>query len=110
VIAADRRRAAYHESGHAVVGMLTPDADPVRKVSIVPHGQALGITFSVLDSDRLNYERDQLEARVSSGAWGPLRRGAGVRPTIDGPPACLSLARLRDHSARAAFSATRPAD
>ena len=42
----DRRRTAYHESGHAIVGMLTPGADPVRKVSIIPRGQALGVTFS----------------------------------------------------------------
>ena len=42
----DRRRTAYHEAGHAIVGMLTPGADPVRKVSIIPRGQALGVTFS----------------------------------------------------------------
>jgi len=42
----DRRRIAYHEGGHAIVGMLTPGADPVRKVSIIPRGQALGVTLS----------------------------------------------------------------
>jgi cell division protease FtsH len=41
----DRRRTAYHEAGHAIVGMVTPGADPVRKVSIIPRGQALGVTF-----------------------------------------------------------------
>src|SRR6202020_3386797 len=42
----DKRRTAYHEAGHAIVGMLTPGADPVRKVSIIPRGQSLGVTFS----------------------------------------------------------------
>ena len=42
----DRERTAYHESGHALVGMLTPGADPVRKISIIPRGQALGVTLS----------------------------------------------------------------
>ena len=41
-----RRRTACHEAGHAIVGMVTPSADPVRKVSIIPRGQALGVTFS----------------------------------------------------------------
>src|SRR5205807_8011714 len=39
----DRRRTAYHEGGHAIVGMLTPGADPVRKISIIPRGQSLGV-------------------------------------------------------------------
>ncbi|HXH96022.1 MAG TPA: ATP-dependent zinc metalloprotease FtsH, partial [Gaiellaceae bacterium] len=60
----DRRRTAYHEAGHALVGMLTPGADPVRKVSIVPRGQALGVTLSSPDFDRFNYSRRELEALV----------------------------------------------
>ena len=60
----DRRRTAYHEAGHALVGMLTPDSDPVRKISIVPRGQALGVTLSSPDVDRFNYSRTDLEARV----------------------------------------------
>jgi len=69
----DRRRTAYHEGGHALVGMLTPGADPVRKVSIIPRGQALGVTFSAPDSDRFNYERDELEAKIKVALGG---RGA----------------------------------
>jgi cell division protease FtsH len=66
----DRRRTAYHEGGHAVVGMLTPGADPVRKVSIIPRGQALGVTFSAPDSDRFTYERDELEAKIKVALGG----------------------------------------
>ena len=61
---ADRRRTAYHEAGHALVGMLTAGADPVRKITIVPRGQALGVTLSSPDVDRFNYSRAELEARV----------------------------------------------
>jgi cell division protease FtsH len=60
----DRRRTAYHEAGHAVVGMLTPGADPVRKVSIIPRGHALGVTFSAPDVDRLSYDEQDLLARI----------------------------------------------
>ncbi len=61
---ADRERTAYHESGHALVGMLTPEADPVRKVSIIPRGMALGVTLSTPDSDRVSYSREDLEAKI----------------------------------------------
>ncbi|HEY5045250.1 MAG TPA: ATP-dependent zinc metalloprotease FtsH [Solirubrobacteraceae bacterium] len=61
---ADRERTAYHESGHALVGMLTPGADPVRKVSIIPRGMALGVTLSTPDSDRVSYTREDLDAKI----------------------------------------------
>jgi cell division protease FtsH len=61
---ADRERTAYHEAGHALVGMLTPEADPVRKVSIIPRGMALGVTFSSPDTDRFNYDEAYLKARL----------------------------------------------
>jgi cell division protease FtsH len=61
---ADRERTAYHESGHALVGMLTPGADPVRKVSIIPRGQALGVTLSTPDADRVSYAREDLETKI----------------------------------------------
>jgi cell division protease FtsH len=67
---ADRRRTAYHESGHALVGMLTPGADPVRKISIIPRGQALGVTLSTPDSDRYNYSREDLVAKIKVALGG----------------------------------------
>src|SRR5438552_6171406 len=66
----DRRRTAYHEGGHAVVGMLTPGADPVRKISIIPRGLALGVTFSAPDADRFNYERSELVAKIKVSLGG----------------------------------------
>jgi cell division protease FtsH len=67
---ADRERTAYHESGHALVGMLTPGADPVRKVSIIPRGQALGVTLSTPETDRYGYSRDELVARIKVSLGG----------------------------------------
>jgi cell division protease FtsH len=61
---ADRERTAYHESGHALVGMLTAGADPVRKISIIPRGMALGVTLSTPDSDRVSYSLDELRAKI----------------------------------------------
>ena len=66
----DRRRTAYHEAGHAIVGMLTPTADPVRKVSIIPRGQALGVTFSAPDADRFNFEQQHLLAQIKVALGG----------------------------------------
>jgi cell division protease FtsH len=67
---ADRTRTAYHESGHALVGMLTPGADPVRKVSIIPRGQALGVTLSTPDSDRYSYSQGELVAKIKVALGG----------------------------------------
>src|SRR5207244_11043830 len=66
----DRRRTAYHEGGHAIVGMLTEGADPVRKVSIIPRGLALGVTFSAPDADRFSYQRRELLAKIKVALGG----------------------------------------
>jgi cell division protease FtsH len=66
----DRERTAYHESGHALVGMLTPAADPVRKISIIPRGMALGVTLSTPDSDRVSYSLEDLEAKIKVALGG----------------------------------------
>jgi cell division protease FtsH len=68
--AEDRRRTAYHEGGHAIVGMLTPGADPVRKVSIIPRGLALGVTFSAPDADRFNYQEPEILAKIKVALGG----------------------------------------
>jgi cell division protease FtsH len=68
--AEDRRRVAYHEAGHALVGMLTTGADPVRKVSIIPRGQALGVTFAAPDDDRANYEESWLLGKIKVALGG----------------------------------------
>ena len=67
---ADRKRTAYHESGHALVGMLTPGADPVRKVSIIPRGQALGVTLATPETDRFNFVRDELIGKIKVALGG----------------------------------------
>ena len=56
----ERRTTAYHESGHAVVGKLMPHADPVHKVTIIPRGRALGVTFFLPEKDRYGYSKDQM--------------------------------------------------
>jgi cell division protease FtsH len=66
----DRRRIAYHEGGHAIVGMLTPHADPIRKVSIIPRGQALGVTLSTPDDDRFNLSEGELRAKLRMSLGG----------------------------------------
>ena len=60
----DRERIAYHEGGHAILGLVVPGADPVHRVSIVPRGQALGVTYQRPDSDRYNYPEGYLRARI----------------------------------------------
>lgn len=60
----DRERIAYHESGHAILGLLVPGADPVHRVSIVPRGQALGVTYQRPQTDRYNYPEAYLRARI----------------------------------------------
>ncbi len=60
----DRKRIAYHEGGHTILGLVTPGADPVKRVSIVPRGQALGVTYQQPISDRYNYPESYLRGRI----------------------------------------------
>jgi cell division protease FtsH len=66
----DRERIAYHESGHALLGLVVPGADPVRKVTIIPHGGALGVTVQSPIGDRFNYGEDYLRARIIGALGG----------------------------------------
>jgi len=61
----ERRVIAYHEAGHALVAWLTPQADPVHKVTIIPHGRALGVTEQLPEEDHYNYSRTYLQARLA---------------------------------------------
>ncbi len=70
LLPSDRERTAYHESGHALVGMLTPQADPVRQVTIIPRGMALGVTLSTPDVDRVSFTREELEAQIKVALGG----------------------------------------
>jgi cell division protease FtsH len=66
----ERRRTAYHESGHTLLGMLTPGADPVRKVSIIPRGRALGVTFQAPAVDRYGFSAAYLRGRIIGALGG----------------------------------------
>jgi cell division protease FtsH len=66
----DRERTAYHEAGHALVGMLTPGADAVRKVSIIPRGMALGVTLASPDDDQVSYTLQDLLAKLNVAVGG----------------------------------------
>ena len=66
----ERTRTAYHESGHALLGMLQPGADPVRKISIVPRGRALGVTLSTPEDDRYGYDSAYLRGRITGALGG----------------------------------------
>ncbi|MGW0805125.1 ATP-dependent zinc metalloprotease FtsH [Nonomuraea sp. NPDC002799] len=66
----ERVRTAYHEAGHALLGMLQPGADPVRKISIIPRGRALGVTLSTPDTDRYAYDEPYLRGRITGALGG----------------------------------------
>ena len=61
----DKKKTAYHESGHAVVGMSLPSCDPVHKVTVIPRGRALGVTMSLPELDRFSLYKDQLLEQIS---------------------------------------------
>src|SRR5437879_5720152 len=66
----ERKLTAYHESGHALVGLSVPGIDPIHKVTIVPRGRALGITFSLPEEDRHNYTKQYILGRLAMAYGG----------------------------------------
>ncbi len=62
----ERKLTAYHEAGHAIVGLIVPEHDPVYKVSIIPRAQALGVTLFLPEDDRYSYSRQRLECQLAS--------------------------------------------
>ena len=61
----EKNNTAYHEAGHAIIGCLQPDSDPVYKVTIIPRGRALGVTMSLPEQDRYSYSKDYFEAQLA---------------------------------------------
>ena len=66
----ERKLTAYHEAGHAIVSIMTPGQDPVHKVTIIPRGQALGLTLSLPEADRHNHTKDYIEGRLAMAFGG----------------------------------------
>ncbi|MFQ5416864.1 MAG: ATP-dependent metallopeptidase FtsH/Yme1/Tma family protein, partial [Myxococcota bacterium] len=66
----DKRITAYHESGHALIAMLLPDCDPVHKVTIIPRGMALGVTWTMPEADRVNLTKEQIIAQITHAMGG----------------------------------------
>jgi cell division protease FtsH len=62
----EKKLTAYHEAGHAIVGLKVPDHDPVYKVSIIPRGRALGVTMFLPEEDKYSYSKQKLESNISS--------------------------------------------
>jgi len=62
----EKKLTAYHESGHAIIGRLVPNHDPVYKVSIIPRGRSLGVTMFLPETDRLSYSKQTLDSRIST--------------------------------------------
>jgi len=88
----ERRRTAYHESGHALLGMLQPGADPVRKISIIPRGHALGVTFQSPVSDRYGYGETYLRGRLIGMLGGRAAEILIYGETTTGPESDLEQA------------------
>lgn len=68
----EKKLTAYHEAGHAIVGLLVPEHDPVHKVTIIPRGRALGVTMFLPEGDRYSYSKEHLESKISSLFGGRL--------------------------------------
>lgn len=68
----EKEMTAYHEAGHAIVGCLVPEHDPVHKVTIIPRGRALGVTFFLPEADAISQSRRKLESQISVAYGGRI--------------------------------------
>ena len=75
----DKRLTAYHEAGHALVAWLTPKADPVHKVTIIPRGRALGVTQFLPEEDRVGLNESEVLAELDRRPGRPRRRAPGLQ-------------------------------
>jgi cell division protease FtsH len=92
----EKRLVAYHESGHAVVAKLTPGSDPVARITIIPHGRALGITQQVAAEDRHNYTKEYLLGRLAV-----MLGGRAAEDTVFGQPTTGDESDLKEATALA---------
>jgi len=81
----EKRNTAYHEAGHAIVGRVVPEHDPVYKVSIIPRGRALGVTMFLPEKDNYSISKTKMESQISS-----LYGGRLAEELIFGPEAVTS--------------------
>ena len=65
----EKELTAYHEAGHALVGMFTPGNDPLHKVTIIPRGRALGVTMNLPERDKYSETKTEMNAKVSNDFW-----------------------------------------
>ncbi|KAG7531923.1 hypothetical protein ISN44_Un14g000230, partial [Arabidopsis suecica] len=80
---------AYHEAGHVIIGRLVPDHDPAHKVTIIPRGRALGVTFFLPESDTLSISRQKLESQISTLYGGRLAEEIIYGPKNVSTGACM---------------------
>jgi cell division protease FtsH len=76
----EKLNTAYHEAGHAIVGINLPEHDPVYKVTIIPRGRALGVTFFLPEEDRYSYSKQRLESQIASLFGGRLAEEMAFGP------------------------------
>lgn len=88
----DRTKTAVHESGHAIIGMMLPEADPVRKISIIPRGRALGVTFQSPDNDRYAMSETYLRGRIVGALGGRVAERLKFGQVTTGAESDLSVA------------------
>ena len=90
----EKKLTAYHEAGHAIVGRLVPEHDPVYKVSIIPRGRALGVTMFLPEEDRYSYSKQHLESQSVEPVRRTHRRAADLRRR-SGDHRCVERYRAR---------------